>query len=311
MPSITIFSGSFCNESQVVREVLSRTGYAQISDKNIVADAVRMAHMPANRIERAFSAKTSVFNKFTHERERSLAHLRVALAERLAADDLVITGFAGQLIPREISHVLRVCLIADMKARVAAAVSEHKMSELEALKIIRREDEDRAAWTQLLFDAKDPWAASLYDIVVPTDKMPPAKIAETIAENLAKPVVKPTGRSRSAVDDFTLAARVETALIKEGHTVGVKARASAVTLTINKHVLMLNRLEEDLKAIAGRVAGVTAVEAKVGPGYYQADIYRRQDFEIPSKILLVDDEREFVQTLSERLMMRDLGSAVA
>ena len=32
---------------------------------------------------------------------------------------------------------------------------------------------------------------------------------------------------------------------------------------------------------------------------------------MPSKILLVDDEREFVQTLSERLLMRDLGSAVA
>jgi DNA-binding NtrC family response regulator len=34
------------------------------------------------------------------------------------------------------------------------------------------------------------------------------------------------------------------------------------------------------------------------------------DFELPSKVLLVDDEREFVQTLSERLMLRDLGSAV-
>jgi DNA-binding response OmpR family regulator len=31
---------------------------------------------------------------------------------------------------------------------------------------------------------------------------------------------------------------------------------------------------------------------------------------VPSKVLLVDDEREFVQTLSERLMMRDMGSAV-
>jgi DNA-binding NtrC family response regulator len=31
---------------------------------------------------------------------------------------------------------------------------------------------------------------------------------------------------------------------------------------------------------------------------------------MPSKILLVDDEREFVQTLSERLLMRDMGSAV-
>jgi CheY-like chemotaxis protein/cytidylate kinase len=311
MPVITIFSGSFCNEKQVVQEVLSQTGYGLVADKDVVADASRISKIPTNKIERAFSAKTSVFNKFTHERERSLAHLRMALAERLADDGLIITGFAGQLIPRDISHVLRVCLIADMKARVAAAVREHNMSELEALKIIRREDEERAAWTQMLFDTKDPWDASLYDIVVPTAKIPPAEVAGTIAENIAKAVVKPTSRSQKAVGDFNLAARVETALITEGHNVGVKARSGAVTLTIDKHVLMLNRLEDELKSIANRVPGVTSVETKVGPGYYQADIYRRQDFEIPSKILLVDDEREFVQTLSERLMMRDLGSAVA
>jgi CheY-like chemotaxis protein len=141
--------------------------------------------------------------------------------------------------------------------------------------------------------------------------MPPAEVAGMIAENIAKAVVKPTSRSQKAVEDFNLAARVETALITEGHNVGVKASSGAVTLTINKHVLMLNRLEEELKSIANRVPGITSVESKVGPGYYQTDIYRRQDFEIPSKILLVDDEREFVQTLSERLMMRDLGSAVA
>ncbi len=34
------------------------------------------------------------------------------------------------------------------------------------------------------------------------------------------------------------------------------------------------------------------------------------DFELPSRVLLVDDEREFVKTLSERLLLRDLGSAV-
>ena len=49
---------------------------------------------------------------------------------------------------------------------------------------------------------------------------------------------------------------------------------------------------------------------EAGPGYYQADVYRRADFKLPSKVLLVDDEREFVQTLSERLLLREIGSAV-
>jgi DNA-binding response OmpR family regulator len=73
---------------------------------------------------------------------------------------------------------------------------------------------------------------------------------------------------------------------------------------------MLNRLEEELKEIAGQVPGVASVETKVGPGYYQNDVYRRQDFGAPSKILLVDDEKKYVQTLSKRLMMRELESAV-
>jgi CheY-like chemotaxis protein len=91
----------------------------------------------------------------------------------------------------------------------------------------------------------------------------------------------------------------------------VRAADGRVTLTINEHVLMLGRLENELKAIASRVPGVTAVETEVGPGFYQADVYRRFNFEAPSRILLVDDEREFVQTLSERLLLRDMGSAVA
>lgn len=52
------------------------------------------------------------------------------------------------------------------------------------------------------------------------------------------------------------------------------------------------------------------METKVGPDFYKADIYRKHDFEAPSKVLLVDDEQEFVQTLSDRLLMRDVGSAV-
>jgi DNA-binding response OmpR family regulator len=74
---------------------------------------------------------------------------------------------------------------------------------------------------------------------------------------------------------------------------------------------MLSHLEKELRKIAIDVPGVRSVETRVGPGYYKTDIYRKFDFEVPSKVLLVDDEREFVQTLSERLQMRDVGTAVA
>ena len=76
--------------------------------------------------------------------------------------------------------------------------------------------------------------------------------------------------------------------------------------------MRLNKLEQDeLEAglLRWRGSGRPA-SVEPGPGFYHADVYRQADFQLPSKVLLVDDEREFAQTLSERLLLREIGSAV-
>ncbi|MBW1648234.1 MAG: response regulator [Deltaproteobacteria bacterium] len=310
MPVIAIFSGSYCNAESIVEAARGLLNYRLINDAGLVAAASKESGIAQEKISRAFKAKPSLFNKFTREREQALAYLRLATAKALDEDGLMIHGFCAHLIPAKISHVLRVCLIADMPSRLATARAGG-IAENEAAKLIHMEDEDRAAWVHAHRSEKDPWASSLYDLVLPTDKETVEKTAALIAEHADRPVVQPNRLSLQAVADFHLAAQVEVAMVKEGHNVGVRAADGRVTLTINEHVLMLSRLENELKAIASRVPGVTAVETEVGPGFYQADVYRRFNFEAPSRILLVDDEREFVQTLSERLLLRDMGSAVA
>lgn len=311
MPVIAVFSGTFCREEDVTRQVLSMTGCRLVLDREIVAEACRASGMGETKISRAFKGRLSVFNKFTHEKERSIAHLRLALAEHLHDENLLVSGFASLLIPEEVRHVLRVCLIGDRKSRISLAVQEHMLSEKEATRLIHNQDEDRAAWVKTLFDKDDPWESSLYDMVIPMDKMGTDEGSDLIVKGWASDAVKPTQASRRAVEDFVLAAKVEVALAREGHHAGVAVQEGHVTLTIHKHVLMLSRLEEELRAIVDVVPGVRSVKMKVGSGFYQADVYRKYDFELPSKVLLVDDEREFVQTLSERLLMREMGSAVA
>jgi two-component system response regulator CpxR len=311
MPIITIFSGGFCQEGSVVQEVISRTGYRQITDDEIVTAASRRSAMAESKIRRAFSAKTSVFNKFTLEKERSLAYIKLAVAELIAADNLLVTCFSGQLIPKSISHTLSVCLIAPIKYRIAAAARLQGISKKDAAKLVYGREEDCVLWIDTLFKKSDPWDPALYDIVIPIDKMSPKDAADLIADNAAKDIVGQTEDSKQALEDFRIAAETETALVREGHTVDVSAKNGVVRLTINKHVLMLNRLRDELKSIAEQVAGVKSVDTKVGKDFHKTDIYRKHDFKMPSKVLLVDDEREFAQTLSERLMMRDMGSAVA
>ena len=311
MPIITIFPGTFCNEDIVLQELIAHTGYQPVTDNDLTEAAARLSGIDASKISRAFASRTSIFNKFTHEKERSVAYLKLALAEKLADDNLLISGFSGHLIPRAVSHVLRICLIADMSFRIALAARAKEISEKEAAKWIHRQDEDCAAWIHALFNQSDPWSPALYDMILPMNKTDTTEAIQLILDNLKKDVLQRTESSRKTAGDFLLSAQVEVALANEGHQVGVGAANGTVTLTINKHVLMLSRLEQELKSVAEKIPGVKAIETCVGKDFHQSDIYRKFDFEVPAKVLLVDDEREFVQTLSERLILRDMGSAVA
>ncbi|MFZ5563613.1 MAG: response regulator [Thermodesulfobacteriota bacterium] len=311
MSTLAIFSATFCNADAVIDACGKKTGYRLISDATLVAEAARLSGLSEKKIENAFAARASVFNPFTHEKERAIAYLRLALADLLDADSLTVFGFASLLIPPEITHVLRVCLVADAKFRAETARQQKKISEKDATALVRKHTEQAAAWVKAVKGEDDPWKAELYDMVVPMDKTGVEEAAGLIGRHLGADVVAPTTRSRQAVADFQLAARAGEVLARAGHDVSTHARDGKVVITINKHVLMLSRLEEELKTLVEKLPGVKGVDTKVGENFYQTDIYRKYDFQMPSKVLLVDDEREFVQTLSERLIMRDMGSAVA
>ncbi len=311
MSVLSILGALYSHEETVVGKVVADSGYRLVQPAEVFAAAAAGSGLTEAKLLSALSAKISVFNRFTHEKERSIGYLRLALADLLQQDTLVVNGPLSMLIPEKITHVLRIALVADRAHRVAEAGRSVGLSEKNALQQIRQQEEDLAALLKMVDKEEDPWSKSLYDIVIPMDKTSPAEAAALILEKAGSAVVAVTEHSMAALEDFRLASRVEVELAQEGHNVGVDAQKGVVTLTIHKNVLMLSRLEEDLQAIASRVAGVTSVTTRVGKGFHQADIYRRYDFEVPAKVLLVDDERDFVQTLSERLIMRDMGSAVA
>lgn len=312
MSVIGMFSSVFCKAEHVADQVHASTGLKALSDEDIVSAAHNLSGIAVEKIRRAFAAKTSLFNKFTHEKEASIAYLRLALANLMTKDSLIISGFVVHLIPAAISHLLRVALIADMDYRLAVAAETEGLAEKEAVRRFRNHDENCAAWVDFLYHKTvECWDPKLYDLVIPMNKTTVEQASALIEENILKDVVRTTTASRQAVEDFRLAAQVEVTLVEEGHDVEVTARNGAVTLSIHKRVLLLSRLEDELRSIASKVYGVASVAVKVGHDNNRESIYRKHDFSLPDRVLLVDDERELAQTLSERLQLRDMGSAVA
>ncbi len=312
MAIIALFSGSYCCEQEVVRKIAAAAGCRLATDRDVIEETSRRFSLEQRKLLQAMTRRASIFNTFTHEKERSLACLKCAVSDLLREENLLLAGFVSHLIPREISHAMKICLIADLRYRTGVAVKEEKIAEKEAVKKIHKDDESSAIWVEYLYGKSDPWAAELYDLLIPMDKLTAEEAAQLVCENLGKEVLRVTDASRRAVEDYALACTVNLKLAEEGHTTPVAVRDGEVTVTIDKHVLMLSSLEDELGKIVRTVPGVSGVKIVVGPGFYQSDIYRKADFSLPtpSKLLLVDDEREFVQTLSERLQMRHIDSAV-
>ena len=311
MPMISTFGATYCNINSVVEVLSEKTGYGRVDDSDITAQAGRIFGTPKAKLEQVFSGTGQMFNRFTHEKEYCIAQIKQALAQRLIDEDgLMINGFVGQLIPKSVSHVFRVCLIADLESRIEAVIREKNLSEEEALYRLRGEDEDRAAWLHRIHHTDDPWEPSLYDVVASTDKLTATEIADLVCTKLKNDAVQPTARSMNAINDFLLASRVEAAMFGAGHDVHVEARVGTVTLTINRQVLLLGRLKQELESILEKILGVHSVRIAKKATNESHTIHRSSAGEKGPHVLLVDDEREFVQGLSERLTVRHMLTTV-
>src|SRR5512139_2291580 len=158
MSLISLFSGVYCNDGEVIQHLHEHAGFRPVNDEEVAAAAGRLSGMRESAVARAFTGKTSAFNSFTHEKERSIAYLKLALAELLPADNLIVTGFVAHLIPKKISHALRVCLIADLKFRSAAAIDRAGVAKKDVAKLISKQDENAALWVRTITGGSDPWA---------------------------------------------------------------------------------------------------------------------------------------------------------
>ncbi len=310
MPVVSICAGAYCAGREVAQEVARRLDYRLEDDQSLARLAVQqgLADLPA--LKRTLAGKKSIFDRFCHEQQRCLAALNLAMSKLVADDRLVFLGLAALLIPPRLPQVLKVCLIADTGYRLERAMQKEGLSRREARQRLERAERAAAFWGEQC-RGKDPWSPELYDIFLPMDRRQPREAAALICRHARSAAVALGDQARRAVRDYALAALVQAALAQQGHMVQVEAHQGGVRITVNQRVLRFDRLARELEDLARQVPGVKEVEVVPGPKAHKADIYRAADFEAPRRVLLVDDEREFAEALSERLTLRHMNAVVA
>lgn len=305
MPSIAMFFSSHTFEQEIKEKLVAKSDFTLVDDSDIIHDASKLFFNPNEKLQKALYQKTSVFNKFTLERELNTSYLKAALANRLLNSGQLIYGFTSHLIPKNITHILKVLVVDERGKRVTRATASG-MTESSAEKEIRLSDISAYHWTDFLLDA-EPWDARLYDVVIPVKDQQPEEIVDFILKQCSQASLLETRESAQAVKDLQLNADVEINLLRRGQNTTVQSKKGDVLVQVNKSVLNFNALSQELSDQVAEVDGVKSVKVVMGKDYNDS-IYRDQEFKRPPKVLLVDDEKEFATTLSERLINRNVGT---
>jgi len=306
MSAIAFFPCSSTGSDTVVGELAKELKLKLYTDDNLFHDVESQFSIPKAKLHHLMYGKTSVFNQFTLEKEMAVNKFRIILAEKLQEEtSYLFFGLHVALIPSNIAEVLRVLIVDQKQQRIDHEVAAG-LSKSEAKKKVKKHDISAFAWTDFLF-GKEPYEASFYDLVLPVEGRRPTNLMEDVIKFYHKTAILRTTESQMAVKDMAMAAAVEQKLLQKGHNLPVKVEAGVATLTLVGSAFSFNSLSKEVTELAQQVDGIEKVVILRGKSH-EDSIYRQQKFELPSKVLFVDDEREFVQTVSQRLISRDVGT---
>ncbi len=312
MSSIALFPCSHTPVDEVADSLSKALGLQMYSDEDLIEDTCEKYNLDpvtrttADTLRHMIYDKTSVFNQFTLEKELAVNMLKSVLAQKLATQEkYLFSGFLSLLIPPNVTHILKV-LIADSKStRIERAVSDG-LSQKEAKKSVHTHDVKAYGWSEFLYNT-EAYDKKLYDMVIPAKEKETQEIVNEITRQYHTTPVLRTIESQEAVDDMIRATEIERTLLNNGHKLAVDVEGETATLIVQKSVFSFSKLSEELTNLVQAIDSSLKVNVVRGSNY-DVSIYRRQKFELPSKVLFVDDEKEFVQTVSQRLISRDVGT---
>ena len=265
MAIIMISRGTYSGGKAVAEALAKQLDYPCVSTE-IIGDAAEEFNVPEEKLNAALSEPPKIWRRKPGRRIAHMNFFRAVLLKRVSGGNLIYHGSAGHLLLKDISHVLRIRVVADIEYRIREAMQEENVDRSGAMDIIKKLDRKAVAWTQDLYgvNLQDP---TLYDAVLNLENMSIPSAVALVAHMADLPDFKPTPASREALENLRLGSLVWAALTRNQHTknldVRVSAEAGIVTVTGKA---MSHKIIDLIPHIAGEVTGVREIRNEVGIG---------------------------------------------
>jgi len=265
MAIITISRGSYSKGREIAEKVAERLKYDCIS-RDLLLEASEHFNIPEIKLIRALHDAPSVLGRLTYGREKYLAFIQDAFLEHARKNNMVYHGLAGHVMVQGVAHVLKVRILSDIEDRVRLEAEREGISKEKALKLLRKDDDERRKWMLTLW-GKDPWDPSLYDLIIHIHRITVDDAVDLICHTVGLKDFETTPESQQAVDDLSLAAQVKAKLIGEIPNCTVRSEDGSVYVTVIGDLGQEARLVDDVKKLAEGTLGVKKIMVGVSaPG---------------------------------------------
>jgi cytidylate kinase len=231
-------------------------------DRQILLEAAHAHGVPEAKLVDVVERRLSLWERFDEEKRRYLTFLEAAYYAFAEKGNLVTASRSGPFFVRDVSHAVKVRIMAPFEVRVRRVMEQEKVDQRAAAAKVRTYDRELSGRIDYLFGL-DWTRPENYDLVINTRDDAWAFYTDLLVAAARHPQYQPTPESRQKIRDLSLAAQVRAAIAKDPVTqninVEVTAQAGRVAL---KGVVFSPAMLEAAAAVAQRVPGVANVSCE-------------------------------------------------
>jgi cytidylate kinase len=254
--------------TEIARAVASRLQYHYLDKESIEKELLERG-LPLPEIEKFDEKKPPFWVAWQIQSRRFLHVIQAVVYDFARNGNTVIVGRGGQVLLRGIPGVIHLRILAPFPERVRRIMEREKVEEKQAVRAIHRSDKDSEGFLRLFFEV-DWQDASLYDLIVNTERISPDTAVGIIAELAASPEITAGARNAERkLTDLSLRQKAESALLE---LLGLNVRL--VNIQVENGVVVLKGsvvsgvdLENAQRAVGG-IEGVARVDNQLTVGNF-------------------------------------------
>jgi cytidylate kinase len=197
----------------VARQVAERLKYRVLDLKELLQEAERFGGIKSTAPE-LFEKQPGLLERLDRERRRYSVILRAVVYDVAQRDNVVFLGRGVGMLLGDLSHALRVLVVAPQDVRVSRVMRQGvsarpgPKTREEAEEIVRRSDRDRAGYLRYLFNV-DWLNPQLHDLVINTASIGVPSATEAVIMAIQSMQLSATPETLSRLSDLAQASRAE------------------------------------------------------------------------------------------------------